>query len=297
MSETLVVIRSTTIGERETNLANQLLNLNLFRVLAVLDATGAKTAVCTNGVEPFDDALVMTDDWVQGEGLHHARAEQTRGTGWLCGDYVFYRILELNWDYAWVVEPDVFFLNGGQRIFTDTASFTHDVIASNIGLADDWYWATPFNKLVPEMAPARIDFPLVRVSRKAAEKSLELRREISRRLDGREVLIPNDESVVGSTLFQNKLTFLDMADRWPELFQYWSTNAKFNVDDLAQLESSPLIVHSGKRVEEYLECALSIWEKANNGWSGQAEYLFESLRGLQMDSFNRLCKAIGEKLQ
>lgn len=138
--------------------------------------------------------LPMTKDFLEEQRLGYYGGR----TGWRCGDYVAYRALAEDWDSAWIVEPDVAFLNGSERIFEDFEAISADLVCSQFrDTVEDWWWRKGMLDLMPELSVFGMEFPILRISRRLVLTSLDLRRKLDGRLAPK-IQIPNDEAVVAS---------------------------------------------------------------------------------------------------
>ncbi|WP_440221163.1 hypothetical protein [Dietzia sp. MNB45] len=193
------------------------------------------------------DCLPLTEDFLSAARLEKAGDR----TGWVCGDYVFARALDQPWDYAWVVEPDLHFLNGAEKVISRLNGQDHDLIGTFIWPANlKWRWHDPLASLGLGMDVHAMSFPFVRMSRRLAEEVLSVRRRIADvRAEGQEV--PNDESVVSSVAHASGCSILDLSKLMPDVFQYWSAVTRHNVADIAARENGERIVHSGRTPDEF----------------------------------------------
>jgi hypothetical protein len=135
---------------------------------------------------------------------------------WRCGDYVLYLALDQfpHADRLWMIENDVLInMARPQDLFTRLdAQSADDLLATHVGPAmPDWFWWKTVSAAFPQ--PYRCFFPLVRVSRRAAEH-LRDRRRRDRDMylrDGVDLdLIPNDEAFVASVLSNEGFSIADV---------------------------------------------------------------------------------------
>lgn len=173
--------------------------------------------------------------------------------GWLCGDYVLYAALSLDWDYAWVIETDVSLI-GAQSVFNDLDLIDDDLLACRYTFPTAAW--EPYGRLKavwPDAQVASITFPLVRVSRRLAEAALGERQRFTRILEkDRDLRVPNDESVIASVAREHGFTVTDLLEQYPEVFRFWRTVVRFPLADLARRVESPKIVHSAVGTERFL---------------------------------------------
>ncbi|MGL5010113.1 MAG: component of SufBCD complex, partial [Paracoccaceae bacterium] len=67
----------------------------------------------------------IDDDWLLTHGLR-----PVRDWGWRCGDYFHYRARSAfpDYDYYWLIEPDVYFTGPLQRFFRAAAEQPQDIL-------------------------------------------------------------------------------------------------------------------------------------------------------------------------
>lgn len=192
-------------------------------------------------------ALPLTDEWIRSAQLKKAELRP----GWVCGDYAFYRSFGIEWDYAWVMEPDVYFLNGAEDVLSGLNQVEHDLISTRTRKENQsWAWYEPLRALNLGLEVHAMGFPLVRISRRLAEHAYELRKDISLKLSETQVM-PNDESVIASLAHSGDFSILDLLPWMQNTFKFWGTMTRYNVDDIAANETEKRIVHSGRRAAEF----------------------------------------------
>jgi len=174
--------------------------------------------------------------------------------GWKCGDYCYYVALEREWEYLWLVEPDVAFVNGASDILVKADTSTADLIGTRIGQRNpSWPWAERLAKASDFAEIRAVFFPLTRVSRRLAVSLLEARRVISARLAADDTLrVPNDESVVATVALESGASTLDLKAEHPEVFDLWTWGVKFWRPDV-EAQGRPLIAHPVYSREEFVE--------------------------------------------
>ena len=132
--KTVILIRCVNYNEAVSRLIDTLQSsLPGWTIIAVPDCLNAASDDIDRIVADFPvAALPLTETFISENNLHlHGNR-----TGWLCGDYVVYRALELDWEYAWVVEPDVHFLNGAADILKRTQALEYDLLATHLWVAN-----------------------------------------------------------------------------------------------------------------------------------------------------------------
>lgn len=266
MNKTVILIRCMTPNDRLRELARQLeAQCPEFSVMAVPDFTQVPESEHQQLAESFGmKVLPLTEAFIEESGLHYY--EQRKRTGWACGDYVLYRALEESWDYAWVVEPDVYFLNGAEGVLNALSSVATGLIATHIWpAANDWMWRKQLQVFMPHQQIYAMAFPLLRVSRAVAEEAFALRQSITPQLDDKSK-IPNDESIISTVAHIHELGTLDLKKMNRSMFRYWSTANRIPVNDIRQRETGQLIIHSGYEHREFLEHLGELWDALDDGW-------------------------------
>lgn len=173
--------------------------------------------------------------------------------GWLCGDYVLYAALSLDWDHAWVIETDVSLI-GAREVFNELESHSDDLLACRYTFPSAAW--EPYGRLKsvwPDAQVASITFPLVRVSRRLAEAALFERQRFTNILErNQDLRVPNDESVIASVARGGDYSVTDLLEHYPEVFRYWRTVVRYPLSDLAERVQAPKIVHSAVGTERFL---------------------------------------------
>lgn len=247
-----------------------------FEIILVPDRTGENHGCDDSEIISDHKVLPITQQWIADQGLHTAHPGAY--TGWLCGDYVFYRALEEEWDYAWLVEPDVYFLNGSVDMLRRLGEFDHDLIATKFGPATQWwFWTQAWRNFDGNSDAYAMNFPLVRCSRRLAVDALTERRRISQSIRPDISLYPNDEVLLASVAVKKQRSVLNLTDIFFEQFRYWSTTAVANIDDLAEYETSPQVVHSGKHKDEFMTRVTQMWHSSSHLDQGKKKFFLQSL--------------------
>jgi len=121
-------------------------------------------------VTPPVDVVDLTGDWAEGKGLR-----LTRDWGWRCGDYFYYALREAkpDYDFYWLVEPDLLFTGDPSSFFGAFDDDTTDLL----GVDPEPFAEVnhPFTRGLNGMAPHRAIFALTRFSGRALDKLLPLR--------------------------------------------------------------------------------------------------------------------------
>lgn len=292
-SKTLILIRCIEYSDRVAELIRQIkVELPSVDIAAAPDRIMAgRKGGHQGGTADFPVPTVpITDAFVAERGLqlHHSR------TGWICGDYVLYAALELSWDYVWLIEPDIYFLNGSLSIISALSQFEHGLITTHYRRAGDgWYWKAPLLNAAPEADVHAMAFGIMRLSRDLVEDSLTFRQQVSRNaIEG--ALLPNDESIVATTAYTGGYQVIDLRLLYPQLFKFWHTNVKYPVFELRQNEIEPRIVHSGLEREEFLEYTSRAWAALPGASAAKRRNLMTSLRNsskeVLVDLFEHITK-------
>lgn len=251
MPLTRIFIRCHNDSPRVFELIKQLRAANPdLEVVAVPDCTSRDSSGLIHQFESDHvRTLPITQEFLSSQGLSFAGHQ----TGWLCGDYVFLRAFEIDWDYAWIIEPDVYLFNGTESLFTTYANNNEDLLATGIKIAPTgWVWEKRLRDVGFDQDIYCMQFPLVRISRKLALEVLETRRSIGLILgeNPSPFAVPNDESIVASLANQDEFSSLDLEQINPQWFQNWSTDIKILLSDVTD-SKHPQIIHSGQNYDDY----------------------------------------------
>lgn len=275
--KTIFLIRCTGPDTRTISLFNELSAIfGNDSVHFIVDAYGKDERTVSVEKEKFPmNALMLTDEFVKEAGLHFDSGK----TGWCCGDYVFYKAFSIDWDFAWVIEPDVFLINGAMRKFIELESDKSDVITTDFLPADEkWFWKKRFKTALPDHECYKMLFPLVRLSRSLAEEAFKLRKKATLNSDKERFEAPNDESIVASAAYTAKASILDLKQTDPELFEYWGTTIRVPMGDVRKRKNSPLIIHSGLENDDFKVRMTKLWSQCIDGDAVQGYRMLRSLQ-------------------
>lgn len=284
MPRTVLLIRCVEFSPRISEMIKSFeRHLPGWTILAVPDLMGKSEEeverVCADFPIP---ALAITDDFVQSTGLHYA--PKGSKTGWLCGDYVLYRAFEREWDFAWVVEPDVFFLNGAEDYLKRLQLLDHDLLATRVWpTSRNWMWGKALDDVIPDLNLGAMSFPLLRCSRELAYEALNLRRRIADSSAGAS-LLPNDEVVVATAARSSGKRSINIMSLFEEEFRFFRTEVKKNVDDLQREHSEPLIVHSGRHQDEFMDFLHLYWRDAIQGNEARKQHFISALSSCSIET-------------
>ncbi|MEM6382455.1 MAG: hypothetical protein AAF739_07270 [Pseudomonadota bacterium] len=178
--------------------------------------------------------------WVESMGLC-----APENYGWRCGDYNWYRALDMPWKSLWLVEPDVRLVNLSyaelDAMFADNDA---DFIANRVVQAPpDWTWNERASRLADTIYLSF--FPITRIRRSAAEALLVQRRRwstIFRRNGLPTPEWPNDESFVATVIGNSPtMTYDQLSKRGIDcsLCRYRGVFTQADMDTL----KGPALVH------------------------------------------------------
>lgn len=179
-----------------------------------------------DGLDIPADVVDIDNKWIEARGLRY-----THDWGWRCGDYFYYalRSAKPNFDYYWLVEPDVLFSGNPDGFFKAYETATEDLLGVRI---DDCSASHPYASTLTGMKLCRAIFALTRFSGKALDILLPLRVEISKiPCPGRNVA--NDEMFTFSNVQNHpELTLGTLTDRAPQWFEgaYVDTDPDILID-------------------------------------------------------------------
>lgn len=248
-NETIILIRCMGADPRVLELYSQLKeSFSGVRIVAVPDLLRENSlSELAKFKESGIPVLPITKDYLAQADL----AEAESRTGWVCGDYVFYRALELEWDYAWIVETDVYFLNGAERVLAELGQVHHDLVGTGFRKEGrGWHWYEPLADLDLGMEVHAMSFPLVRMSREFTKKAYDLRKTIATKMQPGQRM-PNDESVVSTLAHSGEFSILNLRPLIGDVFKYWDTVTRYNIDDISEGDTAQRIVHSGRTAEQF----------------------------------------------
>lgn len=175
--------------------------------------------------------------------------------GWQCGDYLLYaayEILKDNYDYYWMIEPDVRFTIEPKKFFSSFENNQDDLIGVFYGdRGFRWNWYKASSSLYPNHVKGMI-FALVRLSSEALSFSLEKRTESFKGVFLDEVFlekprvpihVPNDEGFIATTLYNNNYKCSSFNKYFPELFENSFSNRPIHPIELSNDYFKNKVVH------------------------------------------------------
>lgn len=252
MDRTLFIIRNVNIINDDTVRQVRILRQAYpdSRIVCAADCINKNLEGHLNTLKELNvDILEITHSWITSQNLPY----YGKKTGWVCGDYAYYIALAYDWDYAWLLEPDVGLLNGAEMLFKDWAkNHPEDLIAGRLAVSDSsWYWKQAFSKVYPEISQVgSMLFCISRASRKIIESALRLRQ-----LAAQNSTAVNDESILASTAFNSpKFDYANLSEIYPEVFKYYTYKQIFPPQKYLNEEySQPLIAHKVISEDNFLK--------------------------------------------
>lgn len=179
------------------------------------------------GVVPPVEVVDVNDAWVNEAGLR-----VVPDWGWRCGDYFYYALRKAkpDYDFYWLIEPDVFFSSDPVEFFDIFNDVTSDALGSDVKpyLAD-----IPFTRALNGVAPFQAIFPLTRFSAPALDYLFGQRQRYSLTAAGNRTFA-NDEIFCFSSMISNEAYVTESFERYaPE----WFTNKLFATNPTLMLDA------------------------------------------------------------
>lgn len=294
MTKSIFLIRCTAF-DNETKRLYDLLTSTFGSdvVFPVVDAMGKSGSKLQQLLSTFPkDHFPIDDAFIQREGLHKFAGM----TGWLCGDYALYRALERNeWEFAWLMEPDLVFLNGSLSIIEEVDQSSVDLIGYyHRSMDPNWWWYRRIIDYFPEENISMVAFPLVRASRRLVQEALKMRQAFTPCVENG-ALAPNDESILATVAARPHFTTRSLKNEYDEAFRYWATNVKFSLAGLERSESSPQIVHSAARTENLIRWMLQMWDGLRTGNKAKGAWLAKAAEVATQDELRQFVQQLAQK--
>ncbi|BFT31564.1 hypothetical protein D210916BOD24_27400 [Alteromonas sp. D210916BOD_24] len=133
--------------------------------------------------------------------------------GWRCGDHNLYSVYNLNkdYDFYWLIEPDVFIQKQSLERLLEEASSTHsDLLLHGLSKqTPSWSWYTRYQILYPEHTIFGGLFSLIRLSNSALSFLFDERKKLAKKWKSgsfEPANYPNDEVFVCSMLMNNQFS-------------------------------------------------------------------------------------------
>lgn len=294
MTKSIFLIRCTAF-DSETKRLYDLLTSTFGSdvVFPVVDAMGESDSTLQQLLSTFpENHFPIDDDFINREGLHKFAGM----TGWLCGDYALYRALEQDdWEFAWVMEPDLVFLNGALSIIEEVDQSSVDLIGYyHRSIDSKWWWHRRIFDYFPEENISMVAFPLIRASRKLVQEALKMRQEFTPYVESG-ALAPNDESILATVAARPHFTTRSLKDEYGEAFRYWATNVKFSLAGLERIESTPQIVHSAAQTENLISWMLQMWDGLKTGNKAKGTWLAKAAEVATQDELRQFVQQLTQK--
>lgn len=227
MSKTVIGIRCTEYNEKTQQVYDMMHRIfPHYSIHFIVDNTQGK-----NRNFPDDlNVIYMTNDLLKDLGLFY----HDKRIGWKAGDYGYYLSLKFSWDYMWLVEPDVFISKDMDKIFHELDSESLDLITTKYGERNtSWPWTNRLRNTTNFYRIFWCFFPLTRVSRSLVEKSFIIRQEISKNIESNpKLMLPNDESVIGTVAHWSGAKILSLKDIYPKEFDNFSFQIRNSYQDV-----------------------------------------------------------------
>lgn len=233
----IAIIRCTEVDpiveHLTSTLSKALPSVQIIYVVDAIDRPAVKS----------DDALTiaMTASELDHLGLYHGDPR----TGWICGDYAYYLALQLDWRYAWLIEPDVYINERATAQLREADQSNADLLTTDFHKAESgWSWKPRLETVTDSIDTDTYAcfFPLTRASRQLVSDCLLYRQSMTSTLRRRpELWTPNDESVV-ATVAASKYRVIDLLTTYPRTFRLWSWDRPLRTADLAHV-NEPTIAH------------------------------------------------------
>ncbi|WP_394159319.1 hypothetical protein [Galactobacter valiniphilus] len=228
------------------------------------------------------DVIRMTNEALASAGLFHER----ENVGWVCGDYAYALLLERQWDFAWLIEPDVALVGTAAELVRQADAGDADLIGTRIGVRPaEWNW--PWRDRWLHLRPTQDDvqglfFPLTRLSRSLASAVLQTRQEMTEPLKMDEsARVPNDEVVVATVAYYGGYQTLDLKQLSPELFDMWNWVVRYPREGLDRSALAGAFVHPSLDDAGYEKFVRAEAHAAITGARPASERLVPSMRPLQ----------------
>lgn len=198
-----------------------------FEIYFIVDATNQNTQ------ESFPEYLhveYMTNEALNELNLYY---EDPR-IGWVAGDYSYYLLLKYNWDYMWLIEPDVYISPNLYNLIRNIDMDNKvDLIGAYYGERDSkWSWTNRLTQSTKFNRAFWVFFPFTRLSRNLVTQALKVRQEITQTVKEKKLKLPNDESVIGSVANWKKMTTLSLKNKYPNEMKYFNLRVRYSLADV-----------------------------------------------------------------
>lgn len=285
----IVLVRCVKIDGQARRIADEMrdaLNTPVFFIQDNLSHDSSTTS-------PSDATFSLTKANLDNLNLFHEREK----IGWLCGDYGLYLALELNWEYAWIVETDVAIIGSAHETLRTVDASDSDLICTAYAKASkNWHPYERIKHLAPEIDVYSMSFPLERVSRRLAVECLQFRQSITQDLkDNPTLRVPNDESVVASIAHARNFSVTDIKEQFPEVFRHWYTTLRFPLPDVyTTTGEGHYIIHSAVGEHRFLYNIEFQWNRVLRGETSFEKSLKSSLELCTAETLDKALTRIHE---
>lgn len=207
------------------------------------------------------DVVDIDGTWVDANGLR-----AIPDWAWRCGDYFYYalRAAKPDYDFYWLVEPDVYFSSDPTDFFARFSALTTDALGSDIKpyVAD-----IPFTRALGGLKPYQAIFPLTRFSGRALD-DLFARRQAYSRTDAGKRTFANDEIFCFSNMVASEVHVTDSFEsHTPDWFsnRLFATNPTLMLDAVRKDVGPKQICHPVRSRAAFLS-AVAVRLAANDGF-------------------------------
>lgn len=239
--KTCVGIRTYRWGDEEQRLFDALHPVLGDDLVAVVQNPGAEFSAPA-------DVVPLTTDWIEEQGLR-----KVSDWGWRCGDYAYYALrgARPDYDFYWLVEPDVYFSTSPAPFFAAYEGDTTDLLALDI---ETYPRDHRFARGMPDIPLYRAIFALTRISGRTLDRMFALRKA-ARDANVQRRDYPNDELfLISNTIADPSLSTGNLRDVAPDWFDgsSFETDPDLLVDRLEAGDALPgRVYHPARSRSEY----------------------------------------------
>lgn len=207
------------------------------------------------------DVVDIDTAWVEANGLR-----AIPDWAWRCGDYFYYalRAAKPDYDFYWLVEPDVFFSSDPKDFFDRFTALSSDALGSDI---KPYTADIPFTRALKGLAPYQAIFPLTRFSAQALDFLFAQRQEYSRTDAGKRTFA-NDEIFCFSNMISSNAHVAESFEAHaPEWFsnKLFATNPTLMLDAVRKDVGPKQICHPVRSRTAFIS-AVAVRLAANDGF-------------------------------
>ena len=282
MNRALVAIRTNRWSDEEQQLLDRLRQAELGDIAIVFHDR-------PDGFVPPAPVIDVNDAWVQANNLRI-----TGDWGWRCGDYFYYAMRQARpeFDYYWLIEPDVFFTDNPKGFFDLCGDVSHDLLGFR---PEPHTERGPFVRGLRGVDLYRALFAMTRISGRAIDTLFAQRVEYSS-VPRPERTHTNDELFVFSNAMANPdLSVGDLEVIAPEWFEgaHFATNPDIITDAVPRNFASGRIFHPVRSHDGYcraLAQRLTTWP----GYLGRSQ---PSIAHLSDDEIDEIANLASERMK